>query len=240
MDILNLNIIDVVIVLLILCAGVVGMKRGVFKEIVMTVGFIVLIIVSFVLKNPVAELLSLHLPFFNFGGVFNGAEVMNILLYQVVAFIIVFALLSIVFYVVLAVTKVFEKILNFTIILGMISKFLGFFVGLIEGYILVYIICIVLSFPVFNQSFVQESTLKQKMLNNTPVLSNISKKMIETVDDIVALTKSDIKNKPEEFNRQSIDIMLKRDFITPKYVEKLIEAKKITTKGIPEIVNKYK
>ena len=45
-----MNVIDVAVVLLILCAGVVGLKRGVFKELVMTVGLLIVYILAFKLK----------------------------------------------------------------------------------------------------------------------------------------------------------------------------------------------
>lgn len=240
MDIFNLNIIDVVIVLFILCGGVVGMKRGVFKELVMTVGFILLIIIALFLKNPIAEVLSLHLPFFNFSGTFEGLVVLNILLYQLLAFILVFAALSIIFYVVLYITKIFEKILNFTVILGLVSKLLGLIVGLIEGYVIVFLLCVVLSYPIFNQTVVAESGLKNRILNSTPVLSNIAKAMTETVDEVVELSKTDVKNDTDEFNRQTVDIMLKHKLIEPEYMEKLIDADKVDVPGMSEIVEKYK
>lgn len=240
MDIFGLNIIDVVIVLMILCGGVVGMKRGVFKELVMTVGYVLLIVISIFVKNPVAEFLSLHLPFFDFAGDFQGLVVLNILLYQVLAFILVFALLSLVFHLVLYITKVFEKILDFTIILGMFSKILGLIVGLIEGYIIMFMVCVLLNYPIFNQNVVSESVLKNIILNHTPILSDLSKAMTETVDEVVALAKTDVKDETDEFNRQTVEIMLKRKLITADYVEKLIDADKIDIPGMEEIVEKYK
>lgn len=240
MDIFGLNIIDVVIVLMILCGGVVGMKRGVFKELVMTAGYVLLIVFSIILKNPVAEFLSLNLPFFDFAGDFQGLVVLNIILYQMLAFILVFAILSLIFNIVLYITKLFEKILNFTIILGVFSKILGLIVGLIEGYIIMFIVCFVLNYPIFNQDVVAESVLKEKIVNHTPVLSSLSKTLTETVDDIVALSKTDVKNETNEFNRQTVEIMLKRKLITADYVEKLIEADKIDIPGMEEIVKKYK
>ncbi len=228
MDIFSLNVIDVVIVLLILCAGVVGMKRGVFKELVMTVGYLILIVASLILKNPVAEFLSLKLPFFDFPGKFQGLVVLNIFLYQLIAFILVFAVLSIIFNIVLAITKGFEKLLNLTIILGAFSKFLGLIVGLINGYILVFIMCVVLSYPFFNQSVIAESKLRDKIVTSTPVLSHIAKDMNESIDEIVELTKTDIVNDKDKFNTQSIEIMLKNKLITEEYVQKLVDAGKIT------------
>lgn len=240
MDIFSLNVIDVIIILFILCGGVVGMKRGVFKELVMTVGYLALIIIAWYLKNPIAELLSLHLPFFNFGGNFEGLVALNIIIYQLIAFILVFAVLGIIFNIILEVTKLFEKILDFTIILGFISKVLGLIVGLIEGYILVFLLCVLMSYPIFNQSIVAESKLKDKILDSTPILSNIANAMTSTVDEVVELAKTDVKNEKDEFNKQAIEIMLKHKLIKPKYVEKLIDAEKIDIKGIDEIIEKYK
>ena len=240
MTLFGLNIIDVSIILLLLCGGIVGMKRGVFKELVMTVGTILLVIISIVLKNPVAEFLSLKLPFLSFGGDVEGLVVINILFYQLVAFIVVFAVLSIVFNVILEITKLFEKILNFTIILGMASKFLGFIVGIIESYILMFLFCLALSYPIFNQEVVKNSVLHKGILYHTPVLSNLSNAMTEVVDEVVALAQTDVKNEKDEFNRQTVEIMLKRKLITPKYIEKLIEAGKIDIPGMNEIVEKYK
>ncbi len=56
-----MNIIDVLIILIIGLGAVVGFKRGFFKETVMTVGFVLVFIISYLFKNPVAEILSLKL-----------------------------------------------------------------------------------------------------------------------------------------------------------------------------------
>ena len=75
-----MNIVDVLIILGILLFGVSGMKRGGIRQIVGTVGFIIVLMLAFYLKNPLAEFLSLHLPFFKFGGVYHGVTALNILL----------------------------------------------------------------------------------------------------------------------------------------------------------------
>lgn len=240
MDIFNLNIIDVVFVLFIICGGVMGMKRGVFKELVMTVGNVILLVVSIYLKNPIAEFLSLHLPFFNFSGSFEGLVVLNILLYQLIAFILVFAVLSVIFSIILSITKIFEKILDFTVVLGFASKILGLIVGLIEGYIIVFLLSVVLSYPIFNQTIVSGSVLKHKILNSTPLLSNVAKSMTDTVDEVVELSKTDVKDDTDEFNCQVVDIMLEHKLIETDYMEKLIEAGKVNVDGMDEIVEKHK
>ncbi len=236
----GINIIDVVIVLFILCGGVVGLKRGVFKELVMTIGYLILIAVSLIVKAPLAEFLSLHLPFFNFGGAFEGLVVFNILLYQTLAFLIVFAVLSIIFNVVLLVTKIFEKLLDLTVVLGIFSKILGLLVGLIDGYILVFVFCFLLSFPIFNQTVVSESKFKDQILYSTPVLSNIVGKMNDTVKEVGKLTDSEVIKNKDEFNRQTIDIMLEHDLVTTDYIDKLVANDKLNVPDLDKVVDKYK
>ena len=64
-----MSIVDALIILIILACGAIGFKKGVIKQLVSTVGFVLVVVLAFYLKNPVAEFLSLNLPFFTFGGV---------------------------------------------------------------------------------------------------------------------------------------------------------------------------
>ena len=45
-----MNIIDAIIILVILFVGVVGLKRGFFNQLVMTVGLLIVYVISFKLK----------------------------------------------------------------------------------------------------------------------------------------------------------------------------------------------
>ena len=219
-----MNIIDVVIILIILCSGVVGFKRGVFKELVMTVGLLLVYIFSFKLKNPLANFLSLNLPFFKFG----GATALNIILYQAISFFIVFAILMIIFRVVLAVTGGFEKLLKFTIILGIPSKILGFIVGLIEGYIIMFIVLFFISQPFLKIDIVTESKFREPILNSSPILSNIAGETNRAISDIYKLSKDYYDNQDvDNFNKQTIRILLDYEVVSNEYIDKLEKAGKL-------------
>ena len=60
-----MNIIDIVIILFILLIGVIGWHNGVIKTTVAAIGILIVFVLSFYLKNPIAEWMSLNLPFFN-------------------------------------------------------------------------------------------------------------------------------------------------------------------------------
>ena len=60
------TVVDVSIILILLMGAVVGFKRGIFKSAVMFIGAIVVIVLAYSLKNPVANLLYSFMSFFNF------------------------------------------------------------------------------------------------------------------------------------------------------------------------------
>ena len=235
------NIIDVLIFLTIALMGVIGWKKGVLKQTVSTVGFVLIVIIAFYLKNPIAEFLSLYFPFFKFGGVYGGIVSFNILLYQLIAFLIVILILETILQIIVKVTGIIEKILKFTIILGIPSKILGMIVGIIEGFIIVFIALFFFKQPLFNIKQFNDSKLTDKILNSTPILSNISQDFVDTFNDIYDLSEKYTNESmtSDEFDLASIDTMLKHKVITTKYVQKLVDKGKIKLLGIDNIINKY-
>jgi len=237
-----MNIVDSIIILLILACGVIGFKKGVIKQLVTTVGFIIVVILSFYLKNPVAEFLSIHLPFFEFGESVANAASLNIILYQLLAFILVIIFLQVILNALIKVSGFIEKILKFTIILGIPSKILGFIVGIIEGFVVVFLILFFLKQPIFNFNFFDESKLTNPILNSTPVLSQVAGGFVDAFNDLYELGNDFYEDKltETELNLKSIDVMLEYKIITPDYVRKLVEADKIDIVGIDSLINKYK
>ncbi len=235
-----MQIIDIFIILIILSFGATGLKNGFFKQTVLTIGTILVFVLSYKFKDYIANFLSYHLPFFNFAGPFEGLTTINIILYQMVSFILVFLLLTSVLVVLLKVTGVFEKILKFTIVLGIPSKILGFIVGLIEGYVIVFIALFFLSQPAVNIDIINDSKLKPVILNSSPVLSNVVKNTNETVKELYVLVKDyAVTENKDSFNKNSIDIMLKNKVITVEYVEELIERDKLDI-SINSVLDKYR
>lgn len=236
-----MNIVDVLIILIVACGAVVGFKRGVFKELVMTVGFLLVFVVSFFLKNPVAEILSLNLPFIEFGSAIKSATIFNIIFYQLIAFILVFLIAMVIFRVLLDVSGFIEKVLKFTIILGIPSKLLGAVVGLVEGYIIAFVVVFILNQPILDVGIIEGSKMKNFVLNSTPGLTQIVSSVGETVDDIYGLMEDKTYEKDiNKFNRDAIDVMLEHKMIKVDYVEKLVDAKKIKIPGISNVLDKYK
>lgn len=236
-----MNIIDVGIILLILMGAVVGFKRGFTKSLAKGIGFVGIIILAFILKNPLSILMYKNLPFLSFWGIFKGVTVLNILLYEVVAFLIILAILSILLKVIIFATSIFEKILNMTIILGIPSKLLGLVVGAIEYYVIVFGILFVLNLPMFNFSFINESKYNHPILNNTPILTNLSKDTIKVIDEFEELKdKYENSTDAKEFNKEAFETLLKYKVISVDSAIELVNSGKLKIEDSANIINRYK
>lgn len=211
-----MNIVDIIIILVILLSGIVGFKRGFTKELVCFLGVFVVIILGFILKDPVAEILYDNLPIFKINGLYS----LSIYFYVVIAFLLVTSVLLLIFKLLIVLTSLFEKLLNHTIILGIPSKILGFIIGLIEGVVWTFIILYVLNLPIFNIKDIKESTLKKAVLDDTPILSNINNDIVDSLKEI-----SEIKDKKtrKEKEKETLDIMIKYHIIDETTAESLIK-----------------
>lgn len=235
-----MNIIDVVIILFVALGAVIGFKEGFIKKTTSLIGLVVITILSFILKDIISVILYENLPFFNFGGLIKGVEMINVIVYELIAFFIIFAVLSLILRIVLTVTGLVEKLLKMTIILAIPSKILGAIVGAIEYYIYAYIILFIITLPVFNIKIINESKYKDTILEKTPIISPLANKTLDTYNEVYQAIDSHNGNNTEEVNGKVLDVLLKYDIISVESTEKLIKANKVHVKNPEEILNKYR
>ena len=235
-----MNIVDVVIILVLLMGAVIGFKRGLTGSLVNFLGFIIVIAVAYLLKNPVSALMYKFLPFFSFGGVIKGVTVLNIALYELIAFLLVASVLMAILKLVIFASSLFERLLAFTIILGIPSKLLGMVIGIVQHFMIVFIVLYLLNLPFFNIDILNQSKYKDKILNSTPILSNLVGDTLDVVYEFADLKdKYEIINDPNQFNLETLDLFLKHKVITPDAVKGLIESNKLQINGADEVLKKY-
>ena len=224
-----MGVVDLIIIILILSGFVIGWKNGFTKQLISTVGLIVLLALSYVIKNPLSALMYKYLPFFDFGGSFKGVSVLNVFIYEFLAFLIILSILQTVFRILLNTSTLFENILKYTIILGIPSKILGGIIGCIENFVVTFIILFFLNLPFINIPMVRESNLSNFMLNNTPVLSNVCNDALIVFDEIRELKSEYEKNKTnkDEFNSKVLTVMVKHNVISKENIDYLISVGKI-------------
>lgn len=233
-----MNVVDVIIVLSLAFGAVLGFKRGAIKTGVSFIGIVLAIVLAAILRRPVANFMYEYFPFFNFGGMFEGVTVLNILLYEVIAFFLVFSILQIGVGLLSNVANIIEKALKFTIILGIPSKIIGIFVGFIETYIYVFIIMYFLTLPMFNIGIVNDSKVTHKILNNTPILTKTVGNTLNAFQSVYEL--KDNNGTKEEYSRKSLDILLKHEIVDVDSVEKLIDSGKLKIENSESIIEKYR
>ena len=211
-----MNITDILIIVFILLGAVVGFKRGFTSSLVNFIGVILVVVIAYFLKNPVGDFLMSFCPFFAFDGIIKGVTVLNIAVYQIIAFILVFSILMIGLKLLLMATGILETILKFTIVLGIPSKILGAIVGLIENYIIVFFVLYLLSMPNFLEvGFIKESKYREPILKNTPILSGVAESTLEVLDEFKGLTdKYEQSENSNEFNLETLDLFLKYRVVT--------------------------
>ncbi len=236
-----MNITDFLIIIFIVLGAFVGAKQGFTKALVSFLGTIIVVVLSYFLKNPVSEFLMSFCPFFNFGGIIKGVTVLNIAVYEVIAFILVYFILMAILNAVLFATGIFEKLLKFTIVLGMPSAIFGAIIGAIKNYVIVFFVLYILSMPNFvDVGFVKNSKFREPILVNTPLLSNIAGSALEALDEFKGLAdKYTDSTDINAYNLETLDVFLKYKIVTVDTVKKLDESGKIEINGIETVLSKY-
>lgn len=222
-----MNVVDVIIIALLILGGVAGFKAGVIKKLTDFIGMFVVIILAFYLKNYISVIMYENLPFFNFFGLINGIDTLNILLYEVIAFLVIFIALLFVLKVVLMLTGLVEKILKATVILSIPSKLLGIVVGVIEMYVYLFLILVIVSLPIFDSSFLKDSKMNNFIINNTPVLSGVSEEIIDIYGDVYNIIDNRKNKTNEQLNEEILKVLIDKKVVTKESAKKLVDKNKI-------------
>ena len=221
---------DIIIILFIILGALIGFKRGIIKQSVVTIGMVLVVIFSFLLKNPISAFLYEHLPFFNLSSLYKSVSILNILVYEVLAFFIVFSLLSIIYLIVVKLSSIIERLLKVTVVLAIPSKILGAIFGMVEYYLITFIVLFVLMQPSFGfneNKFFTESKVRDFMINKTPIVSKYINPTAKAVNEVAKINKEKDKYTDEEFNCKITDIMVKNKIIEQKSLDYLYEKGKI-------------
>ena len=232
------NIFSVVIILLILSCGLLGSKRGILKELVIIVGTIVIFVIAFFLKDVLAGFFCENLPFFNLRIPLGNLVSLNVIFYQLIAFLLIVIVLRLILQILIDVTGIFSRIINATIILALPNKLLGFVVGLIEGYILMFIFLTVLSIPLSGSELFMDSSVRKFIVNDTPVLKDTLGGLNYAIEDVLSLSSEDDRNAND---LKVIDIMLKYDVVSTDFMDNLKKTGKLDEiSGLDSVLDKYR
>lgn len=219
-----MNILDAVIIIILIVGVIGGLKRGLIKSVVLLVGIVAILVASYYLKNPVSAFFYKTLPFFSLHGT---APIFNIILYEFIAFILIFSILYLILRIILKVTGLLEKILKATVILGFFSSIGGAIIGFIESYIIIFIFLFLFNQPFINITGVEESKLANFILDKAPLLSDSIEDTRSAIEELDELRVQYGSNNTDEYNKAAVDVFLKYEIISKENLDILIEKGKI-------------
>ena len=237
-----MNILDIVIVLILIMCAIIGFKRGAIKEIVSLVGIIIVFIVAFAFKGVLGNVLCKWLPFFNFAGNLEGVTVLNILLYQLIAFLIIYSLLFSVYMIVMKISGVVQKLVHMTVILWLPSKIIGAVVAFITGYVMVFVVLLALLIPLKDTDIFIESRFANYIVYDTPILAGSADNISSSINEVYTLgeelSKGNISK--NEANLETMDILLKYKIVSPETARQLIVLDKLDgISGLDSVIKRY-
>lgn len=235
-----MNIVDILILILLLIYTVKGFKNGAIKELVTFVGGLAVIIIAYMLKNPISIFMYENMPFMNFGGILSGISVLNIIVYELLAFLLVAGLLLFIYKLIISFTNIIETILKATVILEIPSKIIGLIVGFIEGVVVVFILLFVMMQFNVTRDYIRSSKLSENILTKTPILGNATSAVYNSLQEIYTLadTYKDSPNR-DQVNLEALDILLKYKLIDTNNARVLVDTGKLTMPGVEDVINKY-
>ena len=228
-----MNMLDIIIIIIIVFGALIGFKRGIIKQGLVTIGIEVVLILSFVLKNPISSFMYKNFPFFSFNGLYENISVLNILLYEAIAFALVFSILTTILLIIIRISNSFDKILKFTLLFSLPSRVLGAILGACEYYLIVFIGLFILMQPTFelsNSDLFKNSKIKDVVLENTPFMSSYIKPTKDAVEDIEKLIEDKDKYSDKEFNCKVTNVMVKNKVVEKKSLNYLYESGKLKNK----------
>lgn len=221
-------VINVVVILILVLGTYSGLKKGFLQSSIRIIGLIIAIIAAYILKNPISVFLYTHLPFFKFGGLFKGVSVLNVIVYELIAFLALLIIFLIAIKIICKITGLVDKVLSLIFLLGIPNKILGAIVGFIESVIILYFVSFVFKFTCNFMNLDIKPSLVDDVVN-FPVLKQTFGSSLSSLDEItsLALEYKDTKDK-DEFNEKAMDILVKYKVITEENLQILIDSGKIT------------
>ena len=224
---MSISFVDLIIIIVITLGGIVGFKNGAIKEGTKFLGFFIIVIISFLLKDKLMVAMYENLPFFNFFGIIRGLDAINILLYQMVSFLVIFIALLFILKVLVVITGLVELLVKMTVFLSFPSKILGAAIGVIEFYIYIFIVLYILNTPFLNLKYINDSMMGNKILKDTPILSELVDDTVTVYSDVWTIIRNKDDKTNAEVNTLVLASLLDNRLITIESAKKLVEANKI-------------
>lgn len=220
-------IVDIAIIIFLIGGIVVGYKRGFLENTVRLVGSIIAMVVAYLLKDPLSIYLYTNLPFFSLSGKLEGVSVINVIIYELISFIVLWILVSIVLAILAKILKLEKLAITLVTKLMIPNKILGVIVGFVESYLFVYFLVLIAMFVANIFDYDMDKKLASYIFK-TPVLHETFSPTYNALVDISSLAlEYENTNDKIAFNADAVEILIKYDLVSEENIDLLIEQGKI-------------
>ena len=221
-------IIDLVLLAFVIAFTSDGWKKGMFETVIRFVGFCICAVVAYLFKDKLSVILYTHLPFIKFGGLLKVAPAINILLYEILAFILIYTVAMIIFSLFLKMTNIIDKAIMKLPIVGFFNQLAGAVIAFIESIVILYFAVFLFNAGANLFGFEVEKSWADNILK----ISLFDEKFgneLKSINEIGKISRdsSDEENK-EELNDDVIDVLLKYNIVSKENLDLLINSGKLT------------
>ena len=223
-----MNILDIIIALLFALGILYGTKKGFINGALSLVGLVVIITFSFLFHNIIADVLLKGMPFLKFSGACKEITSLNILFYEAVGFLLIFFFLLSILGLILKVTGILQKVIDYSIVFTLPSKILGVLVGFVNSLIVIFLMLFILLNINSTRKYVHESKISSFIMERTFVLSRVTSKYYDATDEINDVIDNCKKEKDKTIcNANVANILVKYNIVDKEKVIDLIESGKL-------------
>ena len=159
----------------------------------------------------------------------------NILMYDALAFITIFLLCMSIVHIVLKVTGILQKIIDYSVVLTLPSKILGAIIGLINAFIIIFITLFVLININSTREKVYESKIGNYIIGEAFLVSDVTDDYYDSVKVINKVLDECDSNK-KICNALVANTLIKYNIITKEDTLKLIDSHKLKNISRKEII----
>lgn len=178
-----MNIVDIVAIVIIALGALAGFKRGAIRGLVQLIGMVAIVIVAYQFKGMLGNIFIKYLPFFNFGGALNELYSINILVYQGIAFVIIYVLLYCILNILINLSGILDLLVKMTIILELPSKIIGTVLGAVEALVFTFVLGFALLQFGHTQKLIMESKIMLPIVEKTPVVRDVFYRATAAAED---------------------------------------------------------
>lgn len=224
-----MNILDGAIIVLFTLGILYGTKKGFINGALSLVGLVVIVTFSFLFHGMIADVLLKGMPFLKFSGSCKGITSLNILFYEAIGFLLVFFFLLSILGLILKVTGILQKAIDYSIVFTLPSKILGVLVGFVNSLIVIFLLLFILLNINSTRRYVHESKISSFIMEKTFVLSNVTSKYYdstEEINNVIDTCKNEKKDK-KVCNANVANVLIKYNIVDKEDVIDLIESGKL-------------